>query len=183
MTVILSATALIVGAGVTSTAQGKGNSFLTSKCNKVAKGIKFWRDATWKWQEKYDHTYTRSAFYDKHTVSCKFGGWIAQLWMHRAREAKRKFQEWFKGMYDNWDCIHRHEAAWNGDNNPDYDGGLQMDYGFQTTYGLEFHRRWGNASNWPVWAQLLAAERAYHGYNGYGGRGFGPWPTRHYCGL
>lgn len=58
-----------------------------------------------------------------------------------------------------------------------------MDEQFQRTYGLEFFNLWGNAEHWPVWAQLIAAERAYHGYNGYRGRGYGPWPTRQYCGI
>ncbi len=39
------------------------------------------------------------------------------------------------------------------------------------TYGPEFMSRWGTADRWPVWAQITAAERAYYGYAGYGGRG------------
>ena len=82
-----------------------------------------------------------------------------------------------------WLCIHRYEGAWN-DPNPPYWGGLQMDLGFQRTYGGEFMRRWGTADHWPVWAQITAARRARDGYNGYGARGYGPWPnTARLCGL
>jgi len=74
-------------------------------------------------------------------------------------------------------CIHGHEAGWHGDANPTYDGGLQMDRGFQGTYGAIFGRLWGPADRWPIWAQLVTAYRAQRI------RGYGPWPTRRYCGL
>ncbi len=76
-------------------------------------------------------------------------------------------------------CIHRYEAGWNANTGNGYYGGLQMDLGFQRTYGADFARRWGTADNWPAWAQLLTAVRAYRS-----GRGFGPWPnTSRACGL
>lgn len=82
-----------------------------------------------------------------------------------------------------WLCIHSHEGAWNDPGSP-YWGGLQMDMGFQSTYGSEFLRRWGTADHWPVWAQITAARRARDGYAGYGPRGYGPWPnTARECGL
>ncbi|MDX6451129.1 MAG: resuscitation-promoting factor RpfA [Gaiellaceae bacterium] len=76
-------------------------------------------------------------------------------------------------------CIHRYEGAWNANTGNGYYGGLQMDLSFQGSYGGEFLRRWGTADNWPVWAQLQAAVRAYQS-----GRGFEPWPrTAQACGL
>ncbi len=76
-------------------------------------------------------------------------------------------------------CIHRYEGAWSSDTGNGYYGGLQMDYGFMGTYGGDFLARWGTADNWPVWAQIQAAVRAYQS-----GRGFGPWPnTARACGL
>jgi Transglycosylase-like domain len=76
-------------------------------------------------------------------------------------------------------CIHRFEAGWNANTGNGYYGGLQMDIRFQHTYGGDFARRWGTADNWPAWAQLVAAVRAYRS-----GRGFGPWPnTSRACGL
>ena len=55
-----------------------------------------------------------------------------------------------------------------------------MDRGFMETYGSDFIARFhGYANVWPVWAQMVAAERAYSS-----GRGYGPWPnTARSCGL
>jgi Transglycosylase-like domain len=76
-------------------------------------------------------------------------------------------------------CIHRFEGAWDANTGNGYYGGLQMDARFMALYGAEYVRRWGTADNWPVWAQLQAAVRAYRS-----GRGFGPWPrTAVACGL
>lgn len=76
-------------------------------------------------------------------------------------------------------CIHRYEGAWTANTGNGYYGGLQMDRAFQSLYGGAFVRRWGTADNWPVWAQLQAAARAYGS-----GRGFAPWPrTARACGL
>jgi hypothetical protein len=76
-------------------------------------------------------------------------------------------------------CIHHYEGAWNANTGNGYYGGLQMDLSFQGLYGADFLRRWGTADNWPPWAQLRAAVRAYQS-----GRGFYPWPnTARACGL
>jgi hypothetical protein len=76
-------------------------------------------------------------------------------------------------------CIHRYEGPWDSNSGNGYYGGLQMDRAFQSVYGAEFLHRWGTADNWPAWAQLGAAVRAYRS-----GRGFGPWPnTARACGL
>jgi hypothetical protein len=80
---------------------------------------------------------------------------------------------------DSFLCIHRYEGAWNSNTGNGYYGGLQMDMPFQGRYGTDFLQRWGTADNWPVWAQLQAAARAYQS-----GRGFSPWPnTARACGL
>jgi hypothetical protein len=76
-------------------------------------------------------------------------------------------------------CIHRFEGAWNSNTGNGYYGGLQMDASFQRRYGGDFVTRWGTADNWPAWAQLQTAVRAYRS-----GRGFYPWPnTARACGL
>ncbi len=69
-------------------------------------------------------------------------------------------------------CIHGHEGAWNDNTGNGYFGGLQMDLAFQFRYGPDFMRQWGAANNWPAWAQMEAARRAYAS-----GLGFGPWPN------
>jgi hypothetical protein len=126
--------------------------------------------------------------------SCPDARWLAGVWADRAQAAKVKLERWkhhravmaaqrakqarFRALYEKWRCIHEHEGAWNANTGNGYYGGLQMDMSFMSAYGREFIRRWGYAHNWPVWAQLTAAERAYHS-----GRGFGPWPnTRRMCG-
>lgn len=79
--------------------------------------------------------------------------------------------------YAKWACIHSREGSWTANTGNGYYGGLQMDYGFMQTYGADFMRRWGTANNWPPWAQITAAERAYRT------RGFSPWPnTARACG-
>jgi hypothetical protein len=76
-------------------------------------------------------------------------------------------------------CIHHYEGAWNANTGNGYYGGLQMDRRFQSLYGSDFLARWGTADNWPAWAQLQVAARAYQS-----GRGFYPWPnTARACGL
>ena len=76
-------------------------------------------------------------------------------------------------------CIHHYEGSWTANTGNGYYGGLQMDVAFQSRYGGEYLSRWGTADNWPVWAQIHAAARAYQS-----GRGFYPWPnTARACGL
>ena len=76
-------------------------------------------------------------------------------------------------------CIHHYEGAWDANTGNGYYGGLQMDRRFQVLYGSDFVAKWGTADNWPAWAQLQAAVRAYRS-----GRGFYPWPnTARACGL
>ena len=77
-----------------------------------------------------------------------------------------------------WACIHHFEGSWRDPNSPYY-GGLQMDLGFQRTYGRYLLARKGTADHWSPLAQMWVAERAYRS-----GRGFFPWPnTARYCGL
>ncbi len=77
-----------------------------------------------------------------------------------------------------WRCIHHFEGAWNDPNGPYY-GGLQMDLGFQRTYGRGLLQRKGTADHWTPLEQMWVAERAHRA-----GRGFYPWPnTARYCGL
>jgi hypothetical protein len=77
-----------------------------------------------------------------------------------------------------WLCIQRFEGSWTDGGGPFY-GGLQMDLGFQRTYGLALLQRKGTADRWTPLEQMWAAERAHRA-----GRGFYPWPnTARVCGL
>lgn len=76
-----------------------------------------------------------------------------------------------------WMCIHHYEGAWTDSGGP-YWGGLQMDIGFQSTYGGWLLRHKGTADHWTPMEQIWVAVRASHS------RGFSPWPnTARYCGL
>jgi hypothetical protein len=77
-----------------------------------------------------------------------------------------------------WWCIHRYEGSWSDRGSPYY-GGLQMDLGFQRTYGRALLARKGTANNWTPLEQMWVAERALQA-----GRGFWPWPnSARWCGL
>jgi hypothetical protein len=77
-----------------------------------------------------------------------------------------------------WLCIHAYEGGWNDPNAPYY-GGLQMDIGFQQTYGARLLMRKGTADHWTPLEQMWVAERAFRA-----GRGFFAWPnTARICGL
>jgi hypothetical protein len=74
-------------------------------------------------------------------------------------------------------CIHRYEASWRDSGAPYY-GGLQMDLGFQQSYGGWLYTRKGTADHWSPLEQIWTAENALKS------RGFWPWPnTARYCGL
>lgn len=81
------------------------------------------------------------------------------------------------GWVTNALCVHSFEGSWTDPNAPYY-GGMQMDVGFQQTYGLWAYNRWGTADHWPIWAQLQVSYKAWKS------RGWWPWPnTARYCHL
>jgi hypothetical protein len=92
-----------------------------------------------------------------------------------------------------WLCIHHYEGAWNARTGNGYYGGLQMDMGFQSTYGPEYLYHGGHtvtADKWPSWIQIKVARRARdgwynpHNHTSYKARGYYPWPnTARACGL
>jgi hypothetical protein len=81
-----------------------------------------------------------------------------------------------------WLCIFSHEHGadrWRTNTGNGYYGGLQMDWGFMSTYGSELLRTKGTADKWTPYEQMMVAEKAHDN-----GRGFYPWPnTARYCGL
>lgn len=163
-------------------AQGGTASQVPQLCSDARRAIVWYRGRTWDWQARHDVPRTATGHAER-SPSCRYAAWSAALWRDRARAARERYRAWFRRTYEKWRCVHEREAAWNDQHPPHY-GGLQFDDDFQHTYGPRFVGRWGDAGNWPVYAQLLAAERAYRGYAGYGGRGFTPWPnTARMCGL
>jgi hypothetical protein len=74
-------------------------------------------------------------------------------------------------------CIHQYEGSWTDTGEPYY-GGLQMDRGFQQTYGGLLYATKGTADHWTPIEQIWVAEKALKS------RGYWPWPnTARYCGL
>jgi hypothetical protein len=131
---------------------------------------------------------SKSRFNASKVRSCDYVVWVAHTWHRRATKAHRDYIKYKKEqaaqglpsyLSTAFACIHHYEGAWNANTGNGYYGGLQMDLTFQGRYGSDFVRKWGTADNWPVWAQMQAAARAY-----LSGRGFYPWPnTARACGL
>jgi len=133
------------------------------------------RNETWRWQRVMHRRPT--PFHDsaRQTPSLAYRRWVAGLWLHRATVARNQAQR--PPHKVQWLCIHRYEGAWTDPAAPYY-GGLQMDVGFQRTYGLDLYRSKGTADHWTPLEQMWVAERAYRT------RGVWPWPnTARYCGL
>lgn len=144
--------------------------------------IEFFTVGHGKWMPASRHSSCAAVAWRKSCVRAR-----ATLAAHRwllATAQRRDFESLPSGGdMPNWACLHRHEGSWT-DTRGTYQGGLQMDAGFAHTYGPDFQRRYGaSPGSWPIWAQITAARRARDGYGGHGGRGYGPWPTRRYCGI
>ena len=137
----------------------------------IQRQIDRYRHETWRWQRTMGRNLTRKLSNPPADVAAKIAVWkrVALKTRSRAQNPPHKRQ---------WLCIHHYEGAWN-DPNPPYYGGLQMDLGFQRTYGGGLLSRKGTANHWTPLEQMWAAERAHRS-----GRGFYPWPnTARYCGL
>jgi hypothetical protein len=99
----------------------------------------------------------------------------AELWRKRSDAAFRRAQK--PPHLRQFLCIHRYEGSWKDTGDP-YWGGLQMDLGFQRTYGGYLFQQKGTANKWSPLEQIWVAENALRS------RGFYPWPnTARYCGL
>jgi len=96
-------------------------------------------------------------------------------WRHRSATAYRQAQH--PPDLQALLCIHRYEGSWRDGSAPYY-GGLQMDIGFQLTYGGWLYRLKGTADHWAPIEQIWTAEKAVRSI------GFSPWPnTGRLCGL
>lgn len=162
------------------------------KCKGIVNEIKFYQQMTWQFQDARGAPRTKPS--KAKYPSCEYARWVAEVWIERAHDEslqvkdmiedkKRELQSLVAERSDgaltnDWICIHNYEADWSANTGNGYYGGLQMDMDFQRAYGGEFLERWGTANNWPVWAQVTAANRAK------ATRGYGPWPnTARACGL
>jgi hypothetical protein len=100
---------------------------------------------------------------------------LLRLWKRRALATWQRARR--PPHRSEWLCIHRYEGGWDDPDAPYY-GGLQMDIGFQQTYGAYLLQTKGTADHWLPLEQMWVAERAHRT------RGFTPWPnTARACGL
>jgi hypothetical protein len=131
--------------------------------------------ATWHWQRVMGVSRTPAP---GRSLSALDGDQIKLLdrrWQSRSAAAYRRAQH--PPHLQAFLCIHRYEGSWSDGGGPYY-GGLQMDVGFQQTYGGWLYRTKGTADHWAPIEQIWTAERAVRS------RGFWPWPsTARICGA
>ena len=153
----------------------------TAALKQKLSAIETHRAATWRWQRLMGKRLTPSTYSERQALGVRYLDWLEDLWSRRARTARRKaLRPPHAGA---WRCIHRYERhphqGWSTRTGNGYYGGLQMDLGFQRTYGGHLLRRKGTADRWTALEQMWVAERAYRS-----GRGFHPWPnSARACGL
>jgi hypothetical protein len=140
-----------------------------------------YRKETWRWERLMRIPRTRVYRAAERSNDSAQRLLILNAWKEKA--AKRRRQAWNPPRLRAWLCIHRHERhprqGWATATGNGFFGGLQMNLGFQRTYGHDLLRKKGTANRWTALEQIWVAERAYRS-----GRGFYPWPnTARYCGL
>jgi hypothetical protein len=133
--------------------------------------IRVYRRRTWRWERVMGRPLTRRLKRPPAEPADRVPAW-------RRVAARRRWLALHPPHRYAWVCIHRYEADWRDSGYPYY-GGLQMDIGFQRTYGRRLLLRKGTAEHWTPLEQMWVAERALRA-----GRGFWPWPnTARSCGL
>ena len=134
------------------------------------------RREAWRWQALMGRRPHRSVPHAHASISRAYRHWVKRVWKRRAVRARRQARR--PPHRRGWLCIQRNEGSWRDGGAPYY-GGLQMDLGFQRTYGPALLRRKGTADRWTPLEQMWVAERAVRR-----GRGFYPWAnTARLCGL
>lgn len=149
-------------------------------------GITYYRGQAHRYERRLGLPQTPAVKGERIVGSCDDAIPIVGRWRNLASRRAKQYRAYLRSTgipegrpphYGQWLCIHRFEAAWN-DPNPPYYGGLQMDLGFQKSYGGKLLRAKGTAEHWTPREQMWVAENAYRT------RGFYPWPnTARYCGL
>jgi hypothetical protein len=143
---------------------------------KLRAQVKHYRGSTWYWRDVMSKPRMKRPFFAHASRNIPRLQYLVKVWKKRAKRAR--YRAHHPPMLWAWLCIHRHEGPWNSSTNPKYDGGLQMDYDFQRTYGARWLRLKGPAYNWTKWEQIWTAVRAWRT------RYFTPWPnTRIPCGV
>ena len=166
---------LIVLTAIAVTMLGHSTAQAASKVEAVRNSIDGLIENTWYMQRVMDTHKTQTTRSYRKTNSVPYILWVKRHWKKIQHETRVQFQN--PPHYDALICIHGYEGSWTDGGSPYY-GGLQMNLGFQGTYGGWLLRLKGTADNWTPLEQIWVAEKAIQS------RGFWPWPnTARYCGL
>ena len=134
-----------------------------------------YQHATWRWERLMGAPRTPTEGRVLREMSVPDVKRAVLLWKRRAAAARRRAER--PPHLSAFLCIHRFEGSWRDRGGPYY-GGLQMDLGFQRTYGPQLLLAKGTADHWTPLEQIWTAEKAARS------RGFYPWPnTARSCGL
>ena len=139
------------------------------------------RTTTWRLQHLMGRRPFRTSYSAQGSPKLAYQRWVLAVWRKRHARVSREFRR--PPRRAAWFCIHRHERhprmGWRTNTGNGYFGGLQMDLGFQRSYGRPLLRLKGTADRWTALEQIWVADRAYRA-----GRGFYPWPrSARACGL
>jgi hypothetical protein len=162
----------------TAAAQGQQATRTLQQARAVAwlgEQIYAYQRSTWRWEAVMGVSRTPTAGRVLREMKVEDVQKAVLLWKRHAAEARRRAAH--PPHEAAFRCIHRFEASWQDGGSPYY-GGLQMDLGFQQTYGRRLFQTKGTADHWTPLEQMWTAEKAHRS------RGFWPWPnTARYCGL
>jgi hypothetical protein len=137
--------------------------------------IKTYQHTTWHWEHVMGVRATPTSGVALSELGIRDAKAAVARWQRRAAAARRQAQH--PPHLAAFMCIHRFEGSWTDTGAPFW-GGLQMNYGFQASYGGWLLRSKGTADHWSPLEQIWTAEKAVRS------RGFYPWPnTARYCGL
>ena len=137
--------------------------------------IRVYQVSTWHWQHVMGVSLSPTTGDSLAELGVPGAKKALDRWHRLAATTRRRAQH--PPHFSQFMCIHRFEGSWSDTGAP-YWGGLQMNYGFQATYGSWLLRTKGTADHWTPLEQIWVAEKAARS------RGFYPWPnTARYCGL
>lgn len=137
--------------------------------------IRTYEKTTWHWQHVMGVATSPTTGQGVRQLGVSGAETALHRWQRLARRARSEAQH--PPHYSAFMCIHHFEGSWTDTGAPYY-GGLQMNVGFQATYGGWLLRTKGTADHWTPLEQIWVAEKALPS------RGFYPWPlTARYCGL
>jgi len=165
---------VLVSAGARR-ASASGHAVSRTALTYLSDQIGQYERATWRWQSVMGVPRTHTAGRVLAEMSVPDLRQAVRLWLRRALAAR--LQATHPPHLREWLCIHHYEGSWTDAGAPYY-GGLQMNLGFQQTYGGWLYARKGTADHWTPLEQIWTAEKALRS------RGFWPWPnTARFCGL